>query len=208
MGIQVKCFPHGLYGENTYIVTDESTGDKAVIDPGYYGEDVIAEIGGSENLKYILLTHGHFDHFSELVNYLGEYPDAKFAISKKEVQLFQNCKDNKYMSYGYPKTPAPEPALELSEGDVIHLGDSELKVIETPGHTAGGVCFAAQKELFSGDTLFRMSVGRTDLETGDWDTLVSSIRHKLYILDEDMVVYPGHGAATTIGDEKRANPFV
>ena len=208
MGLQVKCFPHGLYGENTYIATDESTGNKAVIDPGYFGEGVKNEIGSKENLKYILLTHGHFDHFAELVNYISEYPDAKFVLPEKEVRLFRNCKDNKYMSYSYPKTTPPDPDIKVSEGDVIKLGDSDIKVIETPGHTAGGASFATDKELFSGDTIFRLSVGRTDLETGDWDTLVSSIRHKLYNLDDETIVYPGHGAATTIGYEKRANPFV
>ena len=208
MGLQVKCFPHGLYGENTYIVTDESTGFKAVIDPGYFGEDAKQEIGVKENLKYIFLTHGHFDHFAELVNYMSEYPDAEFVLPEKEVKLFHNCKDNKYMSYSYPKTSTPDPDIEVSEGDVIKLGDSEIKVIETPGHTAGGASFSTHEGVFSGDTLFRLSVGRTDLETGDWDTLVSTIRHKLYVLDEETIVYPGHGAATTIGYEKRANPFV
>ena len=96
----------------------------------------------------------------------------------------------------------------LKEGDIITLGETELRVIETPGHTAGGICFATDREIFTGDTLFRLSVGRTDLPTGDWETLVKSITEKLYTLDEDLTVYPGHGDPTTIGYEKRANPFV
>ena len=102
----------------------------------------------------------------------------------------------------------PEAHTWLKDGDIITLGATELKVIATPGHTAGGICFATDKEIFTGDTLFRLSVGRTDLESGDWDTLVKSIKEKLYTLDEDMLVYPGHGMATSIGFEKRVNPFV
>ena len=96
----------------------------------------------------------------------------------------------------------------LREGDVITLGETELRVIETPGHTGGGICFVTDREVFTGDTLFKLSVGRTDLETGDWDALMDSIKTKLYTLDDDLVVYPGHGLETTIGYEKKANPFV
>jgi glyoxylase-like metal-dependent hydrolase (beta-lactamase superfamily II) len=102
----------------------------------------------------------------------------------------------------------PEPHRPVSEGDEINLGETVFRVISTPGHTEGGICFATDRELFSGDTLFRLSVGNSNLETGDWETLVDSIRTKLYSLDDEMIVYPGHGPATTIGYEKKANPFV
>ena len=105
-------------------------------------------------------------------------------------------------------TPYPMPSMLLNEGDVITLGETELKVIATPGHTGDGICFLTDNEIFTGDTLFRLSVGRTDLPTGSWDTLVKSISEKLYTLDEDLTVYPGHGGPTTIGFEKKANPFV
>lgn len=193
MRIQVKCYPYGIYGENTYVVTDDSAGYKAVIDPGYYSPEVRDEIEGGTNLKYLLLTHAHHDHFSAVQEYLDEYPDAVFAAPAKEKGLMDSC---------------PKPHIWLTESDIINLGSTELRVIETPGHTAGGICFATDKEIFTGDTLFRLSVGRTDLPTGDWDTLVASIKDKLYILDEDLTVYPGHGVPTTIGFEKRANPFV
>ena len=193
MGLQVKCYPYGIYGENTYIITDDSTGYKAVVDPGYYAPEVREEIQNSANLKYLLLTHAHHDHFSAVQEYLDEYPAVKFAAPAKEKSLMGSC---------------TEPHMWLSEGDVITLGEIGLKVIETPGHTAGGICFATDKEIFTGDTLFRLSVGRTDLPTGDWDTLVSSISSKLYTLDEELTVYSGHGAPSTIGFEKRANPFV
>ena len=102
----------------------------------------------------------------------------------------------------------PEAQVLLREGDTITLGETVLRVIETPGHTEGGICFVTDNEVFTGDTLFRLSVGNTSLETGDWKTMEESIRNKLYTLDEELVVYPGHGPATKIGYEKRSNPFV
>lgn len=197
MGLDIKCYPDGLYGENTYLITDEATGFKAVIDPGYYGVDVRYDIQNNAFLKYVLLTHGHHDHYLEARSYLEEYSAVRFAAPEKDLQLLRE------QPYG-----CPEPTVYLKEGDVITLGETELRVIETPGHSAGSVCFATDKEIFTGDTLFRLSVGRTDLPTGDWCQLVNSVKNKLYTLGEDMIVYPGHGEPTTIGYEKRANPFV
>ena len=102
----------------------------------------------------------------------------------------------------------PEAKLFLKEGDTITLGESVLTVIETPGHTEGGICFVTETDVFTGDTLFRLSVGNTSFETGDWPTMVRSIETKLYTLSDELTVWPGHGPASTIGFEKRANPFV
>lgn len=197
MGIEIKCYPDGMYGENTYLITDDATGYKAIIDPGYYGVDVRMDIQNNAYLKYVLLTHGHDDHFLAAQEYLDQYSSAKFAVPEKDIPVIN-----------MQRISCPEPGMLLHDGDVITLGETELRVIKTPGHTAGGICFATDKEIFTGDTLFRLSVGRTDLPTGDWFTLLHSINDKLYSLDEDMIVYPGHGAPTTIGYEKRANPFV
>ena len=197
MGLDIKCYPDGMYGENTYLITDDATGFKAIIDPGYYGVDVKMDIQNNAYLKYVLLTHGHHDHFLEAKAYVEEYSAVRFAAPKKEMDLI----------HGQPYE-CPEPTMLLKDGDIITLGETELRVIETPGHTGGGVCFVTDKEIFTGDTLFRLSVGRTDLPTGDWFTLLHSINDKLYTLDENLIVYPGHGAPTTIGYEKRANPFV
>lgn len=197
MSLDIKCYPKGIYGENTYLITDEATGFKAIIDPGYFDLEVRMDIQNNAYLKYLLLTHGHHDHFNAVKEYLEEYTSVRFAAPEKELKL---------MTSGINR--CPEPGYLLKEGDVITLGETELRVIETPGHTAGGICFATDREIFTGDTLFRLSVGRTDLPTGDWFTLLHSINDKLYTLPEDMVVYPGHGEPTTIGFEKRANPFV
>jgi glyoxylase-like metal-dependent hydrolase (beta-lactamase superfamily II) len=195
MGLEIVCYPKGMYGENTYLITDEATGYKAVIDPGYYETDMRMDIQNNAYLKYLLLTHAHHDHFLAVPQYLKEYTGVKFAAPEGDLELLR-------------KAGCPEPTMTLKDGDVITLGETELRVIATPGHTAGGICFATDREIFTGDTLFRLSVGRTDLETGDWETLVESISTVLYPLDEDLIVYPGHGDPTSIGYEKKANPFV
>jgi glyoxylase-like metal-dependent hydrolase (beta-lactamase superfamily II) len=197
MSLDIKYYMKGMYYEITYLITDEATGLQAVIDPGYFGNDVRKDIPDGNKLKYMLLTHGHHDHFLAAQEYLNEYGDLTFAVPHNDAELI---KSEPYA--------CPEPTLLLKEGDVITLGETKLRVIETPGHTGGGICFLTDRELFSGDTLFKLSVGRTDLPTGDWDTLLNSITQKLYTLDDDLVVFPGHGLPTTIGYEKRANPFV
>lgn len=210
MSLTVKCFPDGPLGENTYLITDDATGCKAVVDPGYFGVDVISEIGDRSSLKYILLTHGHHDHFAAAQDYMDQFPEAVFAAPAGETYLMYGSRDNLMMSRmaGDSRGRCPEAALMLKEGDTVTLGETVLRVIETPGHTEGGICFVTDKEVFTGDTLFRLSVGNTSFETGDWPTMVRSIETKLYTLSDDLVVWPGHGPATSIGYEKRANPFV
>ena len=208
MSLTVKCFAAGPLGENTYVITDDATGFKAVVDPGYYGMDVRMEIQNNAYLKYILLTHGHYDHYAAIHEYMDEYISAVFAAPAGEHYLMYESREHLMMSGGRSREGCPQAKILVREGDTITLGETVLKVIETPGHTEGGVCFATDHEVFSGDTLFRLSVGNTSFETGDWNTMVRSIQNKLYTLDDDTIVYPGHGPATTIGYEKRANPFV
>ena len=195
MSLAIKCYPKGIYGENTYLIEDEATGYKAIVDPGYYDTEVRMDIANNIYLKYVLLTHGHHDHYFAADKYIKEYSAVTFAAPDKERYLIGKGK-------------CPEPSIWLKEGDVITLGSTELRVIETPGHTEGGICFATDEVIFTGDTLFKLSVGRTDLDTGDWAALTDSIKYKLYTLDDDLIVYPGHGEPTTIGYEKKANPFV
>ena len=195
MGITIKCYPYGMFEENTYLITDEATGLKAIIDPGYYSDQVAKDIGDASSLKYLLLTHGHRDHLGAVAEYQSVYKDAIYAAPEADLGIM------------YERN-SPEPDQLLKDADVIELGETKIIVIATPGHTAGGLCFKTDKEIFTGDTLFKMSVGRTDLPTGSWDALVSAIRHKLYTLDDDFIVYPGHGDSTSIGFEKKANPFV
>ena len=208
MSLEVRCFPAWIQNENTYVITDRDTGCKAVIDPGYFGEDAQEVIGERDSLKYILLTHGHYDHFAAVQEYIDEYPSAVFAAPLNEEYLLHGGRDNKWLALGHGSPICPEADLRLKEGDTITLGATVLSVIETPGHTEGGICFCTGAEVFTGDTLFRLSVGNTSLETGSWDELISSIQSRLYSMGDDVIVWPGHGPASTIGYEKRNNPFV
>jgi glyoxylase-like metal-dependent hydrolase (beta-lactamase superfamily II) len=208
MSIRVKCFPCGPGSENTYLITDDDTGLQTVIDPGYYGEDIRSLIQDGAGLRYILLTHGHYDHFAAAEVYISEFRDAVFAVPANEEYLLHGGRDNKWMALGRGTGICPGADIKLKEGDSIVLGETVINLIETPGHTEGSICFYTDKELFSGDTLFRQSVGNTRLETGDRTALENSIRGRLYALDEEIIVWPGHGPATTIGYEKKNNPFV
>lgn len=208
MSLKVRCFPYGIQAENTYVITDEASGLKAVLDPGYYGEDIKAEIGDGSTLKYILLTHGHFDHFAAVQDYKDEYTSAVFAAPAGEVYLLHGGRDNKWLALGRGNGVCPEADLFLKEGEAVSLGETVMRVIETPGHTEGGICFVTDTSVFTGDTLFRASVGNTSLETGDKSAMIASIQNKLYTLSDDLTVYPGHGNPTTIGEEKRSNPYV
>lgn len=208
MSILIKVFPYGPLHENTYFVTDENSGLSAIIDPGYYGSEIVDLIVDNNTLKYIFLTHGHFDHLYAAQDYLDNYSSAKLVAPLADTYLIHKDWENDYLTRGMAMRNCPEPHIYIKDGDSLMLGDSEFKFISTPGHTEGGVCILCGDKLFSGDTLFRLSVGNTSLETGDWSSLQSSIRNKLYILDDSVVVLPGHGASTTIGYEKRSNPFV
>jgi len=205
MGIKNRMFVVGSIGTNCYLVRDEESKEAMLIDPGAYDPAIARAV--TENaliLKYIALTHGHFDHTTGVRAFMSEFPKAVLAASPKESALLEDL----------------IPKLAFSEDSVIKLGESLFRVIETPGHTPGGVCFYIDDwdeeligpgysgTLFSGDTLFRSSIGRTDLQGGDMKTLISSIREKLMKLPDDTIVLPGHMDATTIGNEKQYNPFV
>ena len=205
MSLETKCFPLGPLQENTYLITDTETGQQAVIDPGYYGPQITSEIS---DLRFILLTHGHYDHYAAARMFVDNYPDAVFSAPAGETYLLHGGLDNKWMAISHGGGSDYPAGRLLSEGDIITLGKTDLLVIETPGHTEGGICYVTDHEVFTGDTLFRLSVGNSSLETGNWETMVSSIQNKLYTLDEELIVYPGHGPATQIGYEKRSNPFV
>ena len=208
MAIEVKKYDLGPLEENTYLVTDVDTGYKAVIDPGYFGKSILADIGDHNSLKYVLLTHGHFDHLFNAEQYLSNFKSAKFVAPLKDKPLMDQGVNTEFSSYGYRHPPCPTADLYITEGDVIKLGNTKFQFIETPGHTIGSMCIITGNILFSGDTLFRLSVGNTSFETGDFNALINSIKNKLYTLNDDVVVYTGHGMDTTIGYEKGNNPFV
>lgn len=195
-------------GENCYFVIDEDNNDAIVIDPGDQG-DKLCQIVDKENLniKAICLTHCHFDHCGAAKR-LKNHTSAPIIIGEGEDIVAKSTSYNLSAMFGNPFTI--EYDRILSDGDTFKFGNIEFKVISTPGHTPGGCSFYFEREgvLFSGDTLFYMSVGRTDFPGGDSSKLVASIKEKLFKLPEDTVVYCGHGQQTSIGFEMDNNMFV
>lgn len=196
----IKPIIAGIYEEVAYIVMDEDTKDAFIVDPGGNGELIEAEVKALDaDIKYILITHGHFDHVGA-VEYIADKFNVPFYISKEDEEWIS--KDN-YVFGNLRKADG-----YLSEGDSLKIGNKDVKVISTPGHTPGGLCFLVGKDLFTGDTLFRGSVGRTDFPGGNSVALISSIKKKLVPLEDDIRVYPGHGDSSTIGFEKEINPYL
>ena len=196
----IKTIIAGMYEENCYLIMDKDTKELAIIDPGGQPniiEEEIKLLNGKP--KFILLTHGHMDHVGGVVELVNKF-NIPFYINEIEEKYMEN---DKFVFGSLPKASG-----YLKEGDTLNLGDSVIKVIETPGHTAGGICFLIADKLFTGDTLFQRSVGRSDFPGGDGMQLVKNIKEKLLPLGDTIEVYAGHGSASTIGYEKRMNPFL
>jgi hydroxyacylglutathione hydrolase len=192
---------------NCYIIGCEETMEGAVIDPGGDADRIIRAFSAHGlNIVHVLNTHGHFDHIGANRAIL-EATGADFLIHEADVPLL-NKGDATAAVYGLRSENSPLPDRFLSDGATIPVGNLKVKVIHTPGHTPGGCCFLLNGILISGDTLFADSVGRTDFPGGSSKTLLKSIREKLLVLDDEIVVYPGHGPATTIGRERVHNPYL
>ena len=188
---------------NCYIVQDENAKETMVIDPGGEVDKIVEllDILGAK-LKYIYLTHCHGDHIAG-VNALKEKKGGKILIHRDDAEGLYHSEINLREHIGL--TPEYlEADSRVDDGDIIHVGEIEFKVIHTPGHTAGGSCLYSEKErlLFSGDTLFKGTWGRTDLPTSDFEKIMQSISNKLLVLPDDTIVYPGHGVSTRIRDEE------
>lgn len=205
--MQVYRMAVGLMETNCYILVDEETNKGAVIDPGADASLILDKIKtlGIE-LQYILLTHTHYDHIGAVAE-LKRATGAKLAVSEKDAAGLTDGRLN-LSAYGGSPVEAVEADILLKDGDELRLGEQTIRVLSTPGHTRGGVCFLCGGELFSGDTLFALSVGRSDFPGGSMDALVQSIKTKLMPLDDGVRVRPGHGPMTTIGREREGNPYI
>jgi len=192
----------GIYGANCYIIMDKDTKEAIVLDPGGDVDDILKAIDTvGANVKYILLTHGHLDHTSG-VEELKSVTKAVVCMNKKDDDLIT---EGEHL-FG----PLIEGGADklLKQGDIIKISNIEITCIDTPGHTPGGMCFLIANCVFTGDTLFAGSIGRTDFTGGDFNTIIASIKSKLLSLPEDTIVYPGHGPCSTINNEKLKNPFL
>lgn len=203
----IKRFIAGRLENNIYLVADEKSGEAVLIDATQDLPEIqkaVKDLG--VKVKYILLTHGHFDHIFGL-NSLKKSLNAPAVICKDDLVISDNINEFTRL-FGLPDSVPPKYDMYIKDGDEILLGLYKIKVIHTPGHTEGGVCYLVDGKLFSGDTLFRGSVGRTDLFGGNFGKLSDSIKNKLFKLDDKIEVFPGHGDMTTIGFEKKYNEII
>lgn len=198
----IKRVMAGVNAANCYIVFDEETREAVVLDPGGDVDDICKALNQfGATVKYIVLTHGHFDHTTG-VEELKSIVGAPVAIGFEDNEMVLKGA----MYYG----PLPEGGADilLKDGDTLKFGGHTMTVIETPGHTPGGICLLVENDIFTGDTLFAGSIGRTDLAGGDYDTIIHSIKSKLMSLADTVAVHPGHGPGSTINREKLMNPFM
>ncbi len=205
--MNIKCLPLGDFAANCYVLTDETSKQAVVIDPGVASPQLNAELSGYE-LKYILLTHGHFDHIYGCASLKEQYPTAKICIHKYDAIRVNDRSLNLIGDYD-GELPKIEIDIILEDSDVLEFADTELKVLLTPGHSEGSVCFVDEKNknIFSGDTLFCLTVGRTDFVGGSYDDMMESIK-KLSLFDDEYSVYPGHNRSTTIAFERKRNRYM
>ena len=210
--IQVHTFTFNPFSENTYILSDE-TKECVIIDPGcsdYEERKELKDFIDNNHLKvvHLLNTHAHIDHV--LGNeFVKRTFGVKLHLHRKDLPVLQNAASRAEF-YGFPNYEGSEVDVFIEEGDIIKFGNTELEILFVPGHAPGHVAFINQQEniCVSGDVLFKQSVGRTDFPLCSFPDLEKSIRTKLYTLDDEMVVFPGHGGITTIAYEKKNNPYV
>lgn len=197
----------GAFSENCYIVGCEETHEGVVIDPGDEIYRILRRIQQMNlSIKNILLTHAHLDHVKELNSLKSEisvpvlmHPSDQFLLDNLPAQA---------AAFGLTTSGKPEVDRNINEGEVVKFGQLKFEVLHTPGHSPGSVSYVSTGVAFVGDVLFSGSIGRTDLPGGDFDLLINSIKTKLLPLGDDIIVYPGHGPPTTLGQEKQTNPFL
>jgi hydroxyacylglutathione hydrolase len=204
----IEGFPVGSVAANCYIFGDDATREVFVIDPGDEAERILAAIRRLDARPVAIVnTHGHFDHV-QAVDAVRREAHVPFWIHEAERPVLESGPARAKVLFGLDFPPSPVPDAWLTEGQVLRVGRLQLTVRHTPGHSPGGVCLIGDGLVFTGDTLFAGSVGRTDLPGANQDQLFASIARVLLPLPDETVCYPGHGPETTIGEEKRTNPFV
>jgi len=199
----------GPYASNCYIVGSQSNKEGMIIDPGDEAKRILKKVEELKlDIKLIVLTHGHIDHTGALKE-VREATGAEVAVHTDDAQSLGwgvSLISVLMPGLSYPTPPPPDRLLK--DGDSIDIGDLHFLVLHTPGHTSGGICLLGEGVVFSGDTLFNYGIGRSDLPGGSHSQLMDSLQTKLMTLPDDTIVYPGHGPETTIGAERRGNPFL
>ena len=206
----LKTLVVGPFASNCYIVGSEQTKEGMIIDPGDEAKQILEGVKDLElNIKFIVVTHGHIDHVGAIKE-VREATGAEVAIHSDDAESISGqgglLQSMMISGLSYPAPSSPDRLLK--GGDSLDFGDWHFLVLHTPGHSPGGICLLGQGVVFTGDTLFNYGIGRYDLPGGNYSQLMSSIHTKLMVLPDDTIVYPGHGPDSTVGTERRGNPFL
>lgn len=208
MNLKVAHYSLGLLPTNTFLCFHEETGNGFLVDPAVYSQEVEDAIGhlGIRQLQYILLTHGHFDHILGVNGFLEHHPDAQVVVTELDKPFLTDSVLSH--SFGHDLSQDPIRADRIvGDGDLIPFDDDVIRVVATPGHTPGSVCYLIDDVMFSGDTLFQLSCGRTDFPEGNGSDMRVSLQ-KLKALDGNYHVLPGHGPFTDLDFERKNNPYM
>ncbi|MFO7951322.1 MAG: MBL fold metallo-hydrolase [Bacillota bacterium] len=202
--IEIEVLTVSMFATNCYLVSCAKTKEAIIIDPGANGKRIIEKIRNNNlYIKYIVNTHGHVDHIGANGK-LKEIFEAPILLGEKDLQLYE--KPGFGLSFFFKKQPKPDQLIV--DGNQIHFGEAFMEVKDTPGHSPGSISLLLDSAIFCGDTLFAGSVGRTDLPGGSHGQLMQSIKEKIFVLNDHVIIYPGHGPATSVSKEIDSNPFI